>query len=114
MKNGKASWCAICEVKSHARTDFHLNLKNRQNYQAVYQINVVAQNNDNNQRSNAQNEQNNQRYEGCRYERRFDNMEVEVNSLGIETTDHIGPSNVSHVTRKDTDMQTVHTRTGLT
>ena len=41
-------------------------------------------------------------------------MEVEVNSLGIKTTDHIGPSNVSHVTRKDTDMQIVHTRTGLT
>ena len=41
-------------------------------------------------------------------------MEVEVNSLGIETTDHVGPSNVSHVTRKDTDMQTVHTRMGLT
>ena len=40
--------------------------------------------------------------------------EVEVDSLGIETTDHPGPSNVSHVTRKDTDMQTVHTRTGLT
>ena len=32
-------------------------------------------------------------------------MEVEVNSLGIETTNHVGPSNVSHVTRKDTDMQ---------
>ena len=31
-------------------------------------------------------------------------MEVEVDSLGIETTDHVGPSNVSHVTRKDTDM----------
>ena len=31
-------------------------------------------------------------------------MEVEVDSMGIETTDHIGPSNVSHVTRKDTDM----------
>ena len=41
-------------------------------------------------------------------------MEVEVDSLGIETTDHVNPSNVSHVTRKDTDMQTVHTRTGLT
>ena len=41
-------------------------------------------------------------------------MEVEVDSLGIDTTDHVGPSNVSHVTRKDTDMQTVHTRTGLT
>ena len=41
-------------------------------------------------------------------------MEVEVYSLEIETTNHVGPSNVSHVTRKDTDMQTVHTRTGLT
>ena len=41
-------------------------------------------------------------------------MEVKVDYLGIETTDHVGPSNVSHVTRKDTDMQTVHTRTRLT
>ena len=41
-------------------------------------------------------------------------MEVEVDSLGIKTTDHIDPSNVSHVTRKDTDMQTTHTRIGLT
>ena len=41
-------------------------------------------------------------------------MEVKVDSLGIETTDHIDPYNVSHVTRKDTDMQTVHTRIGLT
>ena len=41
-------------------------------------------------------------------------MEVEVDSLGIETTDHVRPSNVSHVTRKDTDMQTVRTRIGLT
>ena len=41
-------------------------------------------------------------------------MEVEVNSLEIVTTDHVGPSNVSHVTRKDADMQTVHTRTKLT
>ena len=40
-----------------------------------------------------------------------EDMEVEVDSPGIEITDHIGPSNVSHVTRKDTDMQTVHTRT---
>ena len=28
MKNGKAYWCVICEVKSHATTDCHLNLKN--------------------------------------------------------------------------------------
>ena len=41
-------------------------------------------------------------------------MEVEVDSLGIETTDHVDPSNVSHVIRRDTDMQTVHTRTGVT
>ena len=41
-------------------------------------------------------------------------MEVKVDSLGINTTDHVGPSNVSHVTRKDTGMQTVHTRIGLT
>ena len=41
-------------------------------------------------------------------------MEVKVDSMVIETTDHVGPSNVSHVTRKDTDMQTIHTRTGLT
>ena len=41
-------------------------------------------------------------------------MEVEVDSLGIETTDHVSPSNVSRVTKKVTDMQTVHTRTELT
>ena len=41
-------------------------------------------------------------------------MEVKVDSLEIKTTDHVGPYNVSHVTRKDTDMQTVHTRTRLT
>ena len=40
-------------------------------------------------------------------------MEVEVDSLGIETTDHVGLSNVSHVTRRDTNMQTVLTRAGL-
>ena len=28
MKNGKASWCAICKVKSDATGDYHLNLKN--------------------------------------------------------------------------------------
>ena len=44
----------------------------------------------------------------------MEDLEVEVNSLGIETTNHVSPSNVSHVTRKDTDMQTIHTRTGLT
>ena len=62
MKNNKTSWCVICEVKSHATTDFHLNLKNRQNYQAIYQANVVAQNNDN--ASNEQNLPKNQQYEG--------------------------------------------------
>ena len=28
MKNDKDYWCAICEVKIHATTDYHLNLKN--------------------------------------------------------------------------------------
>ena len=28
MKNRKASWCEIYELKSHATTDCHLNLKN--------------------------------------------------------------------------------------
>ena len=41
-------------------------------------------------------------------------MEVEVDSLGIETTDHVDPSNVLHVIRRDIGMQTVHTRTELT
>ena len=31
-------------------------------------------------------------------------MEVEVNSLGIETTDHVDPSNVLHVIRRDIGM----------
>ena len=35
MKNVKACGCAICEVKIHAMTDCHLNLKKQQNYQAV-------------------------------------------------------------------------------
>ena len=69
MKNGKASWCAICEVKSHATVDYHLNLKNRENYQAVYQTNAVAHNNDNTSRNNEQNESNNKIYEGHQYER---------------------------------------------
>ena len=40
-------------------------------------------------------------------------MEVEVDSLGIATIDHIVPSNVLSATKKVTDMQTVHTRTEL-
>ena len=43
-----------------------------------------------------------------------DAMEVEVDSLENKTIDHVDPSNVSHVIRRDTDMQTVHTRTELT
>ena len=43
-----------------------------------------------------------------------EDMEVEVDSLGIMTTNHIIASNVSHVTRKDTDMQIVHSKTRLT
>ena len=41
-------------------------------------------------------------------------MEVEFDSLGIKTTNHVDLSNVSHVIRRDIDMQIVHTRTGLT
>ena len=40
--------------------------------------------------------------------------EDEVDSLGIETTDHVDPSNVLHVIRRDTGMQTIHTRIELT
>ena len=32
MKNGKASWCAICETKNHNMAEYHLKLNNRQNY----------------------------------------------------------------------------------
>ena len=46
MKNGKASWCAICETKNHATTNCHLNLKNQQKYHAVYHTNAVTQNNE--------------------------------------------------------------------
>ena len=52
MKNGKASWCAICETANHNTADCHLNLKNRQNYQAVYQTNAVAQNTEQNNNNN--------------------------------------------------------------
>ena len=70
MKNDKASWCAICEIKNHNTTDYQLNLKNLQNYHAVYQTIAVAQNNEQN---NLPNDQNNQRYEGRRYEHWYDN-----------------------------------------
>ena len=40
-----------------------------------------------------------------------EDMQFEVDSLGIRTTDHIVPSNVSHATKKVIDMQTTHTRT---
>ena len=106
MKNGKASWCAICEVKSHATADCHLNLNNRQNYQAFYQTNVVAQNNDNNQRSNDQNVA----VMSAGSTTIVEDMEVEVDSLGIMTIDHVGPSNVLHAIKKVIDMQTSHTR----
>ena len=43
-----------------------------------------------------------------------EDMEVEVNSLGITTTDHVGPSSVSHATTKVTDMQAACTKTGPT
>ena len=41
-------------------------------------------------------------------------MEVEVDSLEIETTDHVDPSNALHVIRRDIGMQTVHIKTEMT
>ena len=43
----------------------------------------------------------------------MEDMEVEVDSLGIVTIDHVGPSNVLHATKKVIDMQTAHTRIEL-
>ena len=40
----------------------------------------------------------------------MEDMEVEVDSLGIATTDHVDPSSVSHATKKVINMQTAHTR----
>ena len=40
-----------------------------------------------------------------------EDMEVEVDSLGITTIDHVGPSNVLRAIKKVIDMQTAHTRT---
>ena len=41
-------------------------------------------------------------------------IEVEVDSLEIETTDHVDPSNDLHVIRRDIGMQNIHTRIELT
>ena len=41
-------------------------------------------------------------------------MEVEVDCLGIATIDHVDPSSVLHAIKKVIDMQTVHTRIELT
>ena len=41
-------------------------------------------------------------------------MEDKVDSLGIETTDHIDPSNALHVIRRDIGMHTVHIKIELT
>ena len=40
--------------------------------------------------------------------------EVEVDSLEIDTTDHVDPSNALHVIRRDISMQTVHIKIELT
>ena len=115
MKNGKASWCAICETKNHNMADFHLNLKNRQNYHAVYHTNAVAQSNEQNNMRNDQNTRDTTVEDtsaGMTID--VEAMEVKVDSLGIETIDHVDPYNVLHVIRRDIGMQTVHTRTELT
>ena len=41
----------------------------------------------------------------------MEDMEVEVNSLGIMTTNHVSPSIVSYATKKVIDMQIAHTKT---
>ena len=40
--------------------------------------------------------------------------EDEVDSLGIETTDHVDQSNALHVIRRDINMHTVHIKTEMT
>ena len=40
-----------------------------------------------------------------------EDREVEVDSLGITTTNHVVPSSVSHAIKKVIDLQTAHTRT---
>ena len=39
-----------------------------------------------------------------------EDMEVEVDSLGITTIDHVVPSSALHATKKVIDMQASHTR----
>ena len=39
-----------------------------------------------------------------------EDMEVEVDSLGIATTNHVGPSIILHATKNVIDMQTTHKR----
>ena len=41
----------------------------------------------------------------------MEDMEVEVDSLGITTIFHVDPSSVLHAIKKVIDMQTAHTRT---
>ena len=41
----------------------------------------------------------------------MEDMEVEVDSLGIATIDYVGQSNVLHAIKKAIDMQNGHTRT---
>ena len=41
-------------------------------------------------------------------------MKVKVDSLEIETTDHVDPSNALHVIRRDIGMQIVHIKIELT
>ena len=40
-----------------------------------------------------------------------EDMEVEVDSMGIMTIDHVGPSSVLHAIKKVIDMWISHTRT---
>ena len=115
MKDGKESRCAICETKNHNTADCHLYLKNRQNYHAVYQTNAVAQSNEQNHVPTIRTIKD-MKVEDTSIGMTTDveAMEVEVDSLEIETTNHVDPSNSLHVIRRDIGMQTVHIRTKLT
>ena len=92
-----------------------MNLKNRQNYHAVYQTTAVAQNNEQNNLPNDRTIRD-MKVEDTSIGMTIDMEAIEdlIDSLGIETTDHVDPSNALHVIRRDIDMQIVHIKIELT
>ena len=107
----------MCEVKSHTTTKFHLNMKNRQNYQAVYQTNVVAHNNDNvsNKQKMYQTIDNMKAADtNANSTTVVEDLEAEDVYMEIMTIDHDDRFNASHAIKKDIDMRIFHTKTKLT